>query len=84
LASWWQRHKTLLFFVTDGDNKWGGRKPTHLTSANICIQHTYQCLQHEVRNMDVRRVNTEVRLVGFHPLQQMASTICPWQAFSNI
>jgi hypothetical protein len=47
----------------------GGRKTTTLTSAdiriNICINAV--SVVPSGNNMDVRRENTDVRLVGFHP-----------------
>jgi len=48
----------------------GGRKPTHLTSGNICIrqQQKPSAKYHEARNTDVSRKNTDVSRVSFHPL----------------
>jgi hypothetical protein len=55
---------------------WGGRKPTHLTSGNICkaisvVPSGGNKTDIHRENMDIRKENIDVRWVGFYPLENM-------------
>jgi hypothetical protein len=49
----------------------GGRKPTYVTSGNICINiKAVSVVPSGGYKTDIYRENMDVRLVGFHPLQK--------------
>jgi hypothetical protein len=50
----------------------GGRKPTYLTSATSILTsvRAVSVVPSGSDKMDVRRENTDVRWVGFHPLEE--------------